>query len=340
MLAIAHRNNSFSHEWIQYCEKHNVPYKTVDPYSSDIIAKTADCRGFMWHWAHHDPKAVLFARQLTHSLERVGLKVFPDTNTGWHFDDKIGQKYLLESIRAPVVPSYVFYDKVESLAWAQRSDYPKVFKLRSGAGAENVKLVADYSAAKRMIRRMFGKGHRAKRRLHSIKERLWHYRRDKTFKSFIALSKGIARILWPDERLKKLPVEKNYFYLQEFIPHNDHDIRVIVVGHRAFAIKRMVRKGDFRASGSGTIIHDPAEIPIECIKLAFTTSKRLQAQCLAYDFIYDDSQPRIIEISYAFAPGGYTSCPGYWNEELNWTATSFTPQHFIIEDFIRDCDVR
>ena len=26
-----------------------------------------------------------------------GIKVFPDSNTAWHFDDKVGQKYLLEA---------------------------------------------------------------------------------------------------------------------------------------------------------------------------------------------------------------------------------------------------
>ena len=36
----------------------------------------------------------------------------------------------------------------------------------------------------------------------------------------------------------------------------------------------MVRDGDFRASGSGKIIYNKDEIPLECINIAFKTSKK------------------------------------------------------------------
>ena len=69
--------------------------------------------------------------------------VFPNFNTAWHFDDKVGQKYLLEAIDAPLVPSYVFYSKEMALKWLEQTQFPKVFKLRGGAGSANVKLVQD-----------------------------------------------------------------------------------------------------------------------------------------------------------------------------------------------------
>ena len=40
----------------------------------------------------------------------MGLKVFPDFNTSWHFDDKIAETYLLQSISAPIPQSYIFYN--------------------------------------------------------------------------------------------------------------------------------------------------------------------------------------------------------------------------------------
>ena len=94
-----------------------------------------DCDALMWHHFQTNPKAILFAKQLLFALEQSGKKVFPDFRTGWHFDDKLGQKYLLEAIDAPLVPSYVFYDKKEALEWVQKTDFPKVFKLRGGAGS-------------------------------------------------------------------------------------------------------------------------------------------------------------------------------------------------------------
>ena len=86
----------------------------------------SDCDALMWNWDHTNPKDVLFARQLTYSLETMGKKVFPDSRTCWHFDDKVGQKYLLEAVGAPLVPSYVFYDKDEAIAWTERTEFPKV----------------------------------------------------------------------------------------------------------------------------------------------------------------------------------------------------------------------
>lgn len=334
MLAIHPREGGFSDKWIEYCTANDITYKLVNCYSSDIITQLQGCSALMWHWAHYDHKGVLFARQLIVSLELMGIKVFPDIKTCWHFDDKVGQKYLLESINAPLVPGYVFYDKAEALQWIRESDFPKVFKLRGGAGAENVRIVKNKSEAERLIKQAFGKGFKIKSRANFLHERLWHFQRDKTLKSFFNISKGLARLFIPTETEKKLPREKNYIYFQDFIADNDHDIRIIVIGKRAFAIKRMVREGDFRASGSGFIIYEPEQIPKECVKIAFETSAKLQTQSLAYDFIFKNGDPLIVEISYAFSQKGYLKCPGYWNDKLEWTEGAFTPEFFMIEDLL------
>ncbi len=71
-----------------------------------------ECDALMWHWQHIDYKAQLFARALILSLDRINFPVrYPNANSSWHFDDKLGQKYLLEAIDAPMVKSYAFYDK-------------------------------------------------------------------------------------------------------------------------------------------------------------------------------------------------------------------------------------
>lgn len=80
------------------------------------------------------------------------------------------------------------------------------------------------------------------------------------------------------------------FLSQDFIPNNDHDIRVIVIGDKAFAIKRMVRKNDFRASGSGNILYDKLQFNVESFRLAFEINNKLHSQCTAMDFIYQNNQ--------------------------------------------------
>ena len=132
------------------------------------------------------------------------------------------------------------------------------------------------------------------------------------------------------------PKEMNYVYFQDFIPQNDCDIRVIVIGMRAFAIKRMIRENDFRASGSGFIKYSPKEIPIECIEIAFDISYKLKAQCLAYDFVFLNNEAKLIEISYGFSRKGYLDCEGYWDNSLNWIEGRFTPEYFMIEDIVED----
>src|SRR5690606_22052442 len=160
-----HRAGSFSENWIKCCENNGVSYKLVNCYENDIIDQLRECDGLMWHWHQSDYRAILFAKELTYSLEMMGKRVFPDSNTVWHFDDKIGQKYLLEAINAPLVPSYVFYDKKEALAWIQNVSFPKVFKLRGGAGSRNVKLAENKKVAASLINQAFGRGFSASDRM-------------------------------------------------------------------------------------------------------------------------------------------------------------------------------
>lgn len=98
-IAFHHRPGSFSDRWIEYCKDNQIAYKLVNAYDSDIIQQVADCDAFMWHHSHVDYRDTLFAKQLLYSLQLSGKKVFPDFMTGWHFDDKVGQKYLLKPLR-------------------------------------------------------------------------------------------------------------------------------------------------------------------------------------------------------------------------------------------------
>src|SRR5690606_26182101 len=129
-IGIHHRPGSFSDQWIAYCERKQIPYKVVNGYKSDIIEQLHDCDVFMWHHHHEIYKDSIVAFNLTSALQHAGIKVFPDFKTSWHFDDKVAQKYLLEVARAPLVPSYVFYDRAEAVVWAKQTFFPKVFKLK------------------------------------------------------------------------------------------------------------------------------------------------------------------------------------------------------------------
>lgn len=334
MLAIHKSKNSYSEQWIAYCNLYNIDYKIVNCYASDIMKQLEGCDGLLWHHHHNNYKDLLFAKQLLFACKHVGMEVFPDFETGWHFDDKIGQKYLLEAMDVPLVPTYLFYDRETAVKWADEATFPKVFKLRGGAGASNVKLIHNKRMAKAFIKKAFSKGFAPYDKWRGITDRYKKYKAGKS--SFYSLLGGVYRALVPKFFERMAPYQKGYFYAQEFIPNNDSDIRVIVIGQKAFAVKRMIRKNDFRASGSGHILYDKELFDDNVIKLAFKTAQGLKSQCVAFDFVFDsDGAPLIVEISYGFTAKAYYQCPGYWKSDLSFVHAKVTPQEWIIEDFLK-----
>ncbi|MBO7193919.1 MAG: hypothetical protein J6V47_06495 [Bacteroidaceae bacterium] len=314
-IAIHKREGSFSDDWIKYCENNNVDYKIVNAYSSNIIEDLKDCDAFMWHHRHGAPNDVLFAKQLLASIQASGKATFPDINTGWHFDDKVGQKYLLESIQAPLVPSFVFYSKKDAVEWINTTSFPKVFKLRGGAGAVNVKLVKDKKSAIKLINKAFGNGFSPSNSWNSFKDRISDWRKGKA--PFIHVIKGFIRLLYKNETNKYLHREKGYAYFQEFIPDNKYDTRLIVVHRKALGERRFVRKNDFRASGSGEFSYDGIDERI--VKVAFDVADKLKLQSVAFDFVKDkEGNPLIVEMSYCFGTKGAKRCPGYWTDDMQW----------------------
>lgn len=331
-IAIHNSKIGFHPCWINYCEEHKIPFKIVDCHSNDIIKSLEDCDALLWHHHQQNSKDILFAKQLLFSLEQAGKIVFPNFKTGWHFDDKVGQKYLLESLNLPLVPSYVFYDKEIALAWADKTSYPKVWKLRGGAGASNVGLIKNKKQAFKIIKKAFNKGFSQYNALSSLKERIREFRKKQV--GFKEVSKGIARLFYPPFYAKVMGRDVGYVYFQEFIPNNDFDIRLIVIaGKYAYGLRRMNREGDFRASGSSDFRYD--NIPEAVVKIAFDASKRLQLESCAFDFIFDaNNNPLIIEMSYGFGTKGSSKSPGYWTDDLKWHEGKFNPQGWMIESLL------
>lgn len=328
-IAVHHTSKGgFSERWVEYLKEINATYKIVNCYDTNIIEQLNDCQALMWHFSHLHPKDTLFAKQLLMSLEQAGLRTFPNTKTMWHFDDKVGQKYLLELMNAPIVPSEVFYAKKEALSWLNNQDFPLVFKLRGGAGSVNVKLVKNINVGKKLVHQSFGKGFRNDS---IVPPKEIFNKLIKKKASVLSLLKSCYHYIIPSEFARNNGKERGYAYFQKFIPNNDSDIRVIVIGEKAFAIKRMVRENDFRASGSGTILYDKELFEESTIKLALETAKTLKSQCVAFDFVYQNDKPLIVEISYGFSPAGYYECPGYWDNDLNWHDGSFNPYGWMVE---------
>ncbi len=333
-IAIHHRKDGFSSSWISYCQKKGVDYKIVNCYESDIVTRLSDCDALMWHFHQANCRDVLFAKQLTYSLESAGKVVFPDFHTGWHFDDKVGQMYLLKSVGAPVVPTYIFYEKEKAYQWVENTSFPKVFKLRTGAGSSQVRLVSGRKEAKKIIKKAFGKGFKQYEPHSNLKERWRKFRAGKS--NIIDILKGMLRFGYTTDFDRVAGNEKGYVYFQDFIPDNDFDIRVIVIDGKACAIKRLNREGDFRASGSGNLLYEKHHFNEELIRLSFEYAEKIESKCLAIDYVYKEDQPLFLELSYGFPEGSFVEdCPGYWDRQLNWHEEEFSAPGWMVESVIR-----
>lgn len=335
MKVAIHNGDGWNKSVVDFCKRNNIDYKLVDGYSNDIIKELSNFDALFWHFHHAIPKDILMARNVLYVAEQMQLKVFPDFKTSWHFDDKISQKYLLESINAPIVDSWAFYELDQALLWLkERAEYPLVAKLRRGAGSYNVRLIRNYSQAKKYAKKMFGNGvlptpgylADTKNKLKvagNIKGIIKRLKKAPRFFSFIRLGRRL------------FPKEKGYVYFQKFIKGNTHDLRISVVGGRAWAFRRSVRKNDFRASGSGLIDYSRENIPLSIVKESIKIAKELQTQSIAFDFVTDESgNYYIVEISYGYQSNAINSCGGYWDIDLNFHEGDWMPEYFILNDLL------
>jgi hypothetical protein len=330
---------SYSRKWTEFLTAREVHVRPLDLLAPDALRQVAGCSGVMWRW-EHTPQHRLAARTVLQVIEHdLHIPVFPNARTSWHFDDKTAQSYLLSVLGAPVPRSWLFWSEAEALRWMGKAEFPLVFKLASGAGSSNVLLVGSPGEGVRLIRQMFRHGilpyslneHRRGRVPLSRTgiRNLMKSARDLFWFGCAGRFPHIDRVYWR--------VERGYAYFQEFLPDNEFDTRVSVIGDRAFAFRRFNRPGDFRASGSGRLEVDPAGIDLACVMTAFALSAKGRFQCMAYDFLRDrQKKPVVVEMSYGFADWAVESCPGHWDPKLNWHAGRLWPEAAQVEDFLKE----
>lgn len=332
-LAIHHRKRSFSEEWIKECDRRGIPYKLVNCFDSDIVAQVADCDALLWHFHHAIYKDVLAAKTILTALSLAGKKVFPDFNTNWHFDSKVAQKYFLEALGLPTPPSHVFYTKKDALKWIDETTFPKVFKLSGGSGSANVQLVRTKERARQLTNQAFSTGFSQFDAVGNLKERFRKFRLGK--ERINGVVKGVAKLVISPDFAKEMPNQKGYIYFQDFIPDATFDVRVVVIGDKAIALKRHVRENDFRASGSGFLEFDKELFDPELIRFSFEATKKLRSQSMSFDYIFDNGKPLILEMSYGFSYLNYFNCPGYWDSNMVWHETEVNLCAFMIDDIVK-----
>lgn len=336
-IAVYDRPGTFSDRWIERGLAAGLDIHRVDVFRTDLFPhlKSIGAKALLMHPWLGDQRSILASRPIIEAASRAGLCVFPSPNDFWHFDDKLAQKYAFEALEIPTPTTYGFVEKEQALAWAGDTSYPKVFKLRAGAGSVNVELVRSHSQATALIRRMFGRGFRSTNAaVRDIRTKVRAHNRNRDWVAVIKrVPKTVATLIRTG---LEIAPERGYAYFQEFLPDNTCDTRITVIGGRAFGFRRMVRPGDFRASGSGSLDWDPSAINPRAVELAFAAAKLLGTTCMAFDFVEEPAsrEPLIVEMCFGFNPEAVNKCPGHWTSDLEWKEGSIWPQDAILHDLL------
>lgn len=343
MIAIHHNPGSASDRWVAQCKERDIPFISIDLFDNLLIdiLKESQVKGLLfWITDHMAPKTRLAARAICHCVELAGIRVFPNSSSYWHCDDKIAQHYLFNALNLPRCNTYVFYSEQEALDWADDAEFPKVFKLRCGAGSTNVRLIRNRAEAGKRISVMFRRGQKAVTGLFSdLSTKAYKHSKELNWMEVLKRAPQTIRNLVIAKTTT--PKERGYIYFQDFLAGNDYDTRVTVIGQRAFAFRRFVRPGDFRASGSGRLDTQQKDINPKCIEHAFRAAEAIKSQCMAFDFVFTpDGSPIILEGCYAFMPEAVKNCPGYWTRDLQFVDGAYWPQDVILDDFMQEISMR
>lgn len=319
-------------------EHNGIPFERLSASDPRLLERVRGLSLLLVRWGHYDHDRQI-ARSLIPVIEvQLGVKCYPDWNTCWHYDDKISQWYLMQARGFPMAETRVFWEREAALDWLEREAvFPQVFKLSVGAGSLNVLIVKNATQGKKLVRRMFGRGLLPGAFIPGTLR--WSH-----FSPWLEARRMGGNILRRLRGLDSSPWwvrQKNYALLQRFLPGNAWDTRVTVIGERAFAFRRLVRPGDFRASGSGRIEYDPSGIDPRCVEIALRASREMGFQSMAYDFLFTpEGEPCFCEISYTYLSKAVYDCPGWWDAQMSWREGHVWPECCQLADCLGIPDLK
>ncbi len=328
---------SYSEKYKELIMINKLPYRIINPSSETLLEDLKHCTHLLFRHTQGDTDLRIYEAIYNIAHQVYGIKCFPGYETFWPYEDKIREYYLLKSRNFPIVDSNVFWHHEPAESFLKKTVYPVVAKLTKGAGSTNVVIVNSEEEGKKILNQVFNNGVKSrglknKSNLTSFQNK-GLYKFGKTALRKFLLNTGVIK---DKTDYPEWQIQKDAILFQKYLPGNTHDTRVTVIGNRAIAFRRFVRKNDFRASGSGNFDLDIKNIDLRCVETAFSISKKNNFTTMAYDFIYgEDNKPFINEISYCFADRIVRDCPGYWDDKLVWHEGSNWPQYYQLCDFIQ-----
>jgi RimK family alpha-L-glutamate ligase len=115
---------------------------------------------------------------------------------------------------------------------------------------------------------------------------------------FGSRGRGIVRITTPAAAAEAVAAGNGVAYLQEFVRHPGWDARILVVGDRVFAMRRIARAGDWRTNVSLGGRPEPFSPPAPWLDLARGAAAALGATVAGVDLLpAEDGRLLVLEVN-------------------------------------------
>jgi hypothetical protein len=305
----------------------------------DTIERCASLAAVMCHYSHRRPEFLLMPSVLDLIEDCLGLPIFPCRRMRILFDRKDLQCQILSHLGLPSVPAYCTDNYSRFVQEVSHAVFPIVIKYVNGAGSSQVRCARSKEEALWIGRAV------ARRREVGAPAPLTRQARLAGGRAVRSALTRIARatrrspeqemehlVPWRTEDIsERLPL----LYWQPFIEGTAGDIRVTVIGDKAFTFRRANRPGDFRASVSGRIDYGHADSDVDAVEIAFDAERRLDVGNVAFDFLRGpDGRPKIVEMSYGYLSSAVERCPGHWLRDHTWKEGSRKPEDLHVEWFL------
>ncbi len=114
--------------------------------------------------------------------------------------------------------------------------------------------------------------------------------------------------------------QKGYVYWQKFIPNNPCDYRVIICHKYIFGVIRQNREDLPFASGSGNNapMREISGRTKQAMQFCIEIAKEIATNWMAFDVVFENDKPKLLEISSSWTPLAYAECP-VWDLDLYLT---------------------
>ena len=248
-------------KYLRFLETNDFPHGILDIHAHDWIER-ARAFDIVAGLVSNEINNLEEIRVKYHFLENhMGKVCYPTAAQAFLYENKCLESYISASSGLSFAKTYISHSSRDALAMIEGARYPLVSKVNHSSGSMGVGIVRTPRGARRVIEQAFS------RRGRSI------------------------HVPWFRQ--------KNYVYFQEFVPNDGYDIRVILIGDRAFGYYRKVLEGDFRASGMGAV--EKRALPEGAIRTALEAYRHIRGPQLVVDMVHaPDGRYVIIEFSSFF----------------------------------------